>query len=110
MPLVGHLAATRAAAGIAIRFTVTNDGDDPVELTFPSALQADIVVADGDHEVWRWSDDRAFVQVVTTETLGPGESLTVEETCPAPGPGEYIVEATLLATNADVDERIVFTA
>jgi len=106
MTLTGFLEAARSDAGVDLTFTVTNEGDDPVELTFPSGFQADFVVLNGDREVWRWSDDRAFVQAIATETLAPGASLTFEETCPDPGEGAFVVEATLQAIDVDVSARV----
>ncbi|MFB6172184.1 MAG: BsuPI-related putative proteinase inhibitor [Haloarculaceae archaeon] len=76
-----------------VRFVlaVTNGNDAAVELTFPEGARADFAVHDGG-EVWRWSDGRAFAQVVETVRLAPGETIEFEGEWPDPDPGRY--EAT----------------
>ncbi len=60
---------------VRMLFHVTNAGEEPVRLTFPTAQRYDIVVttAEGE-EVWRWSEGRSFAQVVTRGRLAPGET------------------------------------
>lgn len=84
---------------VTVRLTVTNDGDDPVELTFGSGQTAEFVVTAGDETVWRWSDDRMFTQRVRRETVRPGEELVAEGRWTDPRPGQYAVEATLTAAD-----------
>ena len=82
-------------AGVAFRFAVVNAGDTPVELTFRDACRADFAVIDGEEEVWRYSDGRAFAQTLTEANLQPGEGAAFEEIWPDPDPGDYTAEATL---------------
>jgi hypothetical protein len=117
MTLESSLAVAVAADAVEFAFTVENAGDDPVELTFPNGMTADVAVfeaAGGDAEdpaddaVWRWSDGRMFTQALRTETLGPGESLAEELAWSDPSPGTYTAEATLAAADVDADERTAF--
>ena len=95
--------------GVGFSFTVVNGGDTPVELTFRDACRADFVVYADGTEVWRYSDDRAFAQMLSTADLQPGESAAFEETWPAPDPGDYTAEATLRVTKGEVSERTPFS-
>ncbi|PSQ18519.1 hypothetical protein BRD02_00625 [Halobacteriales archaeon QS_8_69_73] len=95
--------------GVAFSFTVVNGGDTPVELTFRNTCRADFAVYDGDAEVWRYSDDRAFAQVLTEAELQPGESATFEEVWPDPTPGDYTAGATLRVVDHDLSVRTPFS-
>lgn len=80
--------------------TVSNNGES-ANLTFSSGQRGDVVLlaADG-AEVYRWSKERSFIQVVTTEALLTGDSLVYELrdselTVP---PGDYDLVASIVAT------------
>ena len=95
--------------GVAFSFTVVNGGDTPVELTFRNVCRADFTVYDGDAEVWRYSDGRAFAQVLTEAELQPGESAAFEEVWPDPTSGDYTAEATLRVVDHDLSVRTPFS-
>jgi subtilase family serine protease len=95
--------------GVSFRFTVANGGDTPVELTFRDACKADFAVYEDGTAVWRYSDDRAFAQMLTTAELQPGETATFEEVWPAPTPGDYTAEATLRVVERDISARTPFS-
>jgi hypothetical protein len=59
---------------IPLVLSVRNTGSAAAVVTFMNGQRYDAVARRprGD-EVWRWSHDRAFVQVVQTVTLAPGE-------------------------------------
>ena len=77
------------------RFSVTNGGASPVELTFRTGQIADVAVTESDEEVWRWSDGRMFTQVITSRALDPGETIEQEFVWEDPPSGEYQAVATL---------------
>lgn len=90
---------------VAFAIAVDNPADAPVTLTFPSRQTYDIVVLDGEREVWRWSSDRFFATAMTELTVPPGVVLLGRErwdgrdASGAPVPvGTYRVVANL-ATN-----------
>lgn len=94
--------------GVVFTFTVTNVGDEPVELAFRSGFVADVTVRSGDAEIWRWSDGRLFTQALRNERLAPGEALEHTATWSSPVPGNYEAVATLEARDADVEARAAF--
>ncbi|WP_336134773.1 BsuPI-related putative proteinase inhibitor [Natronomonas amylolytica] len=95
--------------GVSFRFVVANGGDSTVELTFRDACKADFAVYEGSEEVWRYSDDRAFAQMLTTAELQPGETATFDAEWPDPNPGDYTAEATLRVVERDVEARTPFS-
>ena len=53
-----------------VRLTVRNDTEWPVQFTFPTSQRFDFIVQDSQgKELIRWSDGRAFLEVVGEETL-----------------------------------------
>ncbi|MCP5113852.1 MAG: hypothetical protein GY953_23720 [bacterium] len=82
------------------RFNLRNVRLDPVTLTFPSSQRFDFIIRDSDGvEVYRWSDGRAFPQVITTETFAMEKNYAIETPLasgeiPFP-PGTYTIEAQL---------------
>jgi len=93
---------------VVFTFAVSNAGTEPVTLRFTDGLLADVAAYDEDEEVWRWSDDHAFVQALGTETLLPGESFAHDATWTDPVPGEYTGVASLEAENVTLDAREPF--
>lgn len=107
MTLEGTLEAT-VSDHVSLEFTVENVGDDPVDLWFPSALQADFAVLEGGTERWRWSDRRLFAQVVTEVHLEVGETVSYEGEWTEPRPGEYTAVASLCARDCERGARTSF--
>lgn len=66
--------------GVEITLSVRNAGNAPLGVTFTSGQRYDFIIRRprGD-EVWRWSHDQAFIQVIQTALLRPQESLTFRE-------------------------------
>jgi hypothetical protein len=89
------LTAEPGEGTVRFAFTVSNADDQPVDLRFRDACRADVAVADGDREVWRWSDGRMFTQAVEEADLAPGESAEFSFEWEDPDPGEYRVTAEL---------------
>lgn len=89
---------------------VTNPTSAPVELEFATAQRYDFTVtnADGD-ELWRWSADRMFAQVLGTETLEPGATRRyTAEWMGARGEGELIATGVVTATNRTIRQAARF--
>ncbi|WP_435073705.1 BsuPI-related putative proteinase inhibitor [Halorubrum sp. HHNYT27] len=110
------LTAVDGAAGVDLTLTVTNEGDDPLTLRFRTGQRADFVAyaaedagserdsespdADAD-PVWRHGDGRLFTQALSSETLEPGASTTVEGTWEEPPQGPFLIVGSLTAEAHD---------
>ena len=94
-----------------VRFSlaVTNGSDERVSLTFPNSGKADFVVLEGDHEVWRWSNGRAFAQVVQTVELAPGEQIVLNGVWSDPAPGTYEAVGELRTNQPECTARASFS-
>ncbi|MGI6086109.1 MAG: BsuPI-related putative proteinase inhibitor, partial [Acetivibrionales bacterium] len=52
----------------------------PVELTFSSGQQFEVVITDeSENEVYRYSDDKSFTMALVYKTINPGESFTWQD-------------------------------
>jgi len=98
--LEGDLTAT-VDDGVTFAFAITNGNDEPVGLVFRDAMPADVVVCEGDREVWRYSAGRMAAQAIREASLAPGESATFEMEWPDPPPGEYRARAQLRTREHD---------
>ncbi|MFC7045434.1 BsuPI-related putative proteinase inhibitor [Halobacteriaceae archaeon GCM10025711] len=110
MSLDATLDVTAHADAVTFAFTISNAGDDSVELSFPDGCKADFVVESEGAERWRWSEGRMFTQMLETQTLAPGESVIYEGEWDAPEEGEYTARAALQATNYDLEATAAFVA
>ena len=92
---------------IVLRLEIRNGTDEPFLLEFSTAQRYDFVMDDAEGgTAWRWSADKAFIQVLGEEQLAPGESLTYEERFEGSlTAGTYTVVAILVATNVPLEAR-----
>jgi hypothetical protein len=92
----------RPGEPVQLRLEALNDTDEPVTLAFSSSQKYDFEVLWEDQLLWRWSADRVFAQMLTEETLTPGERRRYEATWDGrhgdgemARPGEYIARGVL---------------
>lgn len=109
----GHMAFAAALdvtvdAAATFVLAVTNDGKEPVSLTFPDARRVEVVVRADGEERWRSGEGRMFAQVVGTETVAPGDSRSFEVAWEDPAPGAYEAVATLAARGIDLSASASF--
>ncbi|MGE5559716.1 MAG: BsuPI-related putative proteinase inhibitor [Chloroflexota bacterium] len=65
--------------GYLLTLRVTNVGDEPLRIRFPTSQQFDITIRNADGtRLWCWSADRSFLQMVSDRELIPGESTVYE--------------------------------
>ena len=90
---------------VPLKLEVANTREEAVEFTFPSGQRFDFLIERAGKEVWRWSFGKQFIQVFTSLTLEPGQSVTYEVEWPqvdnagrAVPPGSYAATALLTAT------------
>jgi hypothetical protein len=95
MTLSSALDATVEESGVRFTYAVTNDGSEPVELSFRSGQSFDAWVESDGEERWRYSDGKVFTQALRSETLDPGETVRYETTWAEPAAGEYEAHAVL---------------
>ena len=91
-----------ASAEMVARLTLRNTNWEPVQLQFPTSQTFDLVVRNEKGDiVYRWSDGRAFLTVVRSETYGYGEKnyailAPLADAAGRPLPaGKYLAEAWL---------------
>lgn len=109
--LVGSL-EVKVSPSSAVRLVlhVTNTGDAPLELTFTSSQRYDFIVeTTAGEEVWRWSDDMAFMQALSQDTLPPGGSWDMDAVWdPGDRSGEYVATGVLTAREHALRQRTAF--
>ncbi len=72
------LASTRR---LAVEIILTNNGKETVSLQFPTSQRIEIQILDESGGIiTRWSDDRAFAQMLGHVAINPGERVTYQET------------------------------
>lgn len=99
-----------SASSVRMVLHVTNRGDDPIALTFPTSQRYDFLVQSrsGD-EVWRWSDGMGFLQAISQDTLGPGESWDMEAVWdPGTRTGQYIATGIVMAGDHELQQTAAF--
>ncbi len=90
---------------------LTNRTDQEIPLPFLTAQRYDVVVLDAHgKEVWRWSADRMFAQVLGEERLKPGGALTYRARIPGIlAPGRYTVRGVVPAAGASISTSVQIT-
>lgn len=108
--LVTSLEIEVGAAAVRFVLHVTNPSTQPVTLEFGTAQRYDFVVqTSGGKEVWRWSADQMFAQMLGEETLEPGASRDYAESWqPGTNHGSFIAIARLTALHHHAEQRATF--
>jgi hypothetical protein len=95
--------------GVHFSFDVVNASTRKLELLFNDGRTHDFVVLDSlGREVWRWSEERMFTQVVQSKVLRASDTLTFAESWNDPQPGSYVAVASLPSRNYPVEHRVAF--
>ena len=111
--------APHVGAPLQMTLTLLNRGGQPARLLFASSQRYDFLARDdAGNEVWRWSADKLFAQVLGEETLAPGGTLTFEETWNQRdnrglqvAPGRYVIEGVIVRScPAAADCRLTASA
>lgn len=85
---------------LKVRLKIENSTNETIEFTYSSSQEYDFIIRDdSEKEVYRWSEGKEFATVITTRTLGPGESTVFEESIELRDnhkdpiePGNYTIE------------------
>jgi len=86
---------------IKVNLTLANFGPKPVALTFPSSKIFDLEIVDSSGRVvYRWSQGKFFLMVISRVVLEPGESKSTTITCECELPeGIYTILGIVEAYN-----------
>ena len=107
--VVGKVDVTTAPV-VTFLLEVTNKTGKMVELNFASAQTHDFAVLDArGKEIWRWSAQQMFTQVLRNEPLARGGSVTFSEEWRDARPGTYTLVASAASSNHPIEERTTFT-
>jgi intracellular proteinase inhibitor BsuPI len=60
---------------VPVSLTLLNDGDEPLQLTFGSSCQVDLVVESGGSTVWNLMSNVLCLDQVTSSTLQPSQQV-----------------------------------
>lgn len=109
-PIVSSLLVRTGPDSVQFTYQVTNVSDQPVTLTFPSAQRFDVRVTQDGREIWRWSADRMFAQMLGEERLDADETRQYTAVWPAPGDatGEMTAVAFLTAQEHRAEQQARF--
>lgn len=88
--------------------TVTNSGDRVAHLVFASSQRYEFLLLDlRGSEVWRWSADKMFLQVITSDSLPPGASAVYQENFTVPPvAGRYQLVGSLMLINGAISDTV----
>lgn len=109
MTLDGTLEVTVEDQLPTFSLTVENTGSTPVTLEFRTGCTADFAVERDGAERWRLSENRMFTQVLSSEELAAGETVTYDARGDELEPGTYTAVGTLNATNRTCSASTTFT-
>lgn len=108
--LVPSVEVEVAPSSIRLLLHVTNVGSRPVTFRFPTSQRFDFdVETPAGERVWRWSDGRSFLQVLSEATLAPGETWDMEAVwATVPGAGRYVARGRLVSMGGGVEQEAPF--
>lgn len=95
---------------VRLALHATNTTTEPIRLEFPSAQRYDFAIRTVAGEgIWQWSADRMFAQVLGTETVPAGGTLSYrEEWRPGGRKGEFEAVGWLTAEGQRLEQRARF--
>jgi len=90
----------RVGTTITVRYTITNQSTQPVELTFPTSQQYNWTITDAEGtRVYDWQAGKAFAQMVTKLTIAAGATDTFTSSWTIPRdlkPNGFYIHFTLM--------------
>lgn len=101
---------------VPVTLTLLNDGVEPLQLTFGSSCQVDLVVESGGATVWNLMSEVACAQSITSFTLQPSQSVVYnlewDQTKNGGGvaqPGTYTMRGILLSSERTQSAPVTLT-
>lgn len=105
--------ATRAPGDTVVAvLELVNQGGGEAVLPFTSGQRYDLaLLAEAGDTLWRWSNERGFIQALGEERLAAGTSLHWEEAVVLPmAPGRYLLTAWITSPAAPAAEPLLLEA
>jgi hypothetical protein len=92
-------AEPKEGAPMEFEITATNTSDSTAKLKFSSGWHFDFsATPEGATEpAWKWSTGRRFAQMLSSQEVEPGQSVSFKGTWPEPKLGTYTITSTLKA-------------
>lgn len=108
--LASSLEVEVTGGNVRLVLRVTNPTDQPITLEFSSGQQYDFAVREaGGADVWRWSADKSFMQMLSSHTLSPGDTLEFAEVWNAGDrKGSFEAIGALTSSNRPIEETARF--
>ena len=103
-------AGYRSGEPIALTLSVSNRTGTELRLDFPNTQRFDVAIRDATgNQIWRWSADQLFGQMLGAETIGPARPQIVyrAEFTGRLTPGFYTIEGALVARNRRLSATLV---
>jgi hypothetical protein len=102
---------------IQMSLRVFNSSDRPITLPFASGQQFDFMIFNDDNQlVWKWSEGKFFIMILTDLILAPGESKTfnashvfVDKDGGSMPEGLYTVTGRLAVPSKKIEGRTQFS-
>lgn len=82
---------------VQFTLTVKNDDSDPLSLSFRDGQRVEFLAQRDGETVWQWSEGQMFMQMLGSETLDPGETVTYEGVWENPDSGTYQCRGDVVA-------------
>lgn len=110
MQLVPSLSVRVIGDSVELTLRVTNGGNSEVELEYATSQRYDFVVrGETGAEVWRWSAEQMFAEMLGREELSVGGTLEYREVWDAGGRrGRFRAEGMLVTMSAAVSLETEF--
>jgi hypothetical protein len=105
----GTLDASTYKAGsvMTVRLTVRSTQEQPLQLTFPSGQDYDVIIRnEAGESVYTWSADKSFIQQVRTVEINGEKNWAL--TVPAPAAGRYTATLKLAVTGRPYETTVPF--
>jgi len=108
--LVTSLEVEVGAGTVRFVLHLTNTSAQPIRLEFPAAQRYDFAVqTPAGSDVWRWSADKMFAQMLGEETIPAGGSREFTATWqPGTHSGLFVAIGRVTASNRQIEQRASF--
>lgn len=90
-------------------YTVHNEGEKVETVSFTTSQRFEYEISNADGVINKYSNDKAFMQVLEDVTIEPGDNLTFDIKLPDLEPGEYTIKIFLTAKDLAAASEVTET-